>query len=34
LHDAKTTASDRALDRLGDDLYGLTAEEIRVVEGS
>jgi hypothetical protein len=34
LHAPRTSASDRAIDRLGDDLYGLTDEEIRIVEES
>ena len=46
LHDAETSAADRELyqrqinatdrdiDRLGDILYGLTDEEIRIVEGT
>ena len=46
LHDAETSAADpefyqhridatdREIDRLGDVLYGLTDEEIRIVEGT
>ena len=34
LYQRQIDATDRAIDRLDDDLYGLTDEEIRIVEES